>query len=333
MRSIRRILVAVKDPNRRASPALQKAAQLARGLDVPLELFHALTWPIYAENFPYSDQSFEQVQLQERASALKRLERAAEHIQGRGHSRRLRISVEATWDAPGYEAVIRQALASKADLIVAEAHRGRHLMPHLLHLNDWELLRQSPVPVLLVKRMGSYERPSILAAVDPSHTMDKPARLDASILKLSAAIARACRGRLSAVHAYVPLEGRGLRIPPPDRHAFDTLNTSIALAARKRYEHILTGYAIPKARRHLLSLPAVDAIQRVAADTRSDIVVLGAVSRSGWRRLLIGNTAEALLDRLTCDLLVVKPPHFKTPVKRRVTGAQLAPLLPLVPYS
>jgi universal stress protein E len=33
---------------------------------------------------------------------------------------------------------------------------------------------------------------------------------------------------------------------------------------------------------------------------------MGAISRSGLKRIFIGNTAEHTLDSLKCDLLVVK---------------------------
>jgi len=37
---------------------------------------------------------------------------------------------------------------------------------------------------------------------------------------------------------------------------------------------------------------------------------MGAVSRSRFDRILIGNTAEKVLDRLECDVLVLKPDHM-----------------------
>jgi universal stress protein E len=43
---------------------------------------------------------------------------------------------------------------------------------------------------------------------------------------------------------------------------------------------------------------------------RADAVVMGAVSRSGLKGLFIGNTAEDVLDRLHCDLVIVKPEGF-----------------------
>jgi universal stress protein E len=40
---------------------------------------------------------------------------------------------------------------------------------------------------------------------------------------------------------------------------------------------------------------------------RADVVVMGAVSRRGLARVFLGNTAEEVLDRLGCDLLIIKP--------------------------
>ena len=49
----------------------------------------------------------------------------------------------------------------------------------------------------------------------------------------------------------------------------------------------------------------------------SQPVVMGAISRSGLRRLFIGSTAERVLDLLRCDVLVIKPRGFKARVPRR----------------
>jgi nucleotide-binding universal stress UspA family protein len=41
---------------------------------------------------------------------------------------------------------------------------------------------------------------------------------------------------------------------------------------------------------------------------------MGSVSRSGIAGLLLGNTAERLLDRVQCSLLTIKPRDFVSPV-------------------
>ncbi|MGL1102669.1 universal stress protein, partial [Vibrio parahaemolyticus] len=55
----------------------------------------------------------------------------------------------------------------------------------------------------------------------------------------------------------------------------------------------------------------------------SSIVVMGAVSRSGLKRLFIGNTAERTLDLLSCDVLIVKPAQFTNHLPRGRRGARM----------
>jgi len=74
---------------------------------------------------------------------------------------------------------------------------------------------------------------------------------------------------------------------------------------------------IPPARRHLNMGLVRDELASLVKRLDAGIVVMGAVSRSGLRRVFIGNTAERVLDDLDCDVLVVKPADFKSNVSRR----------------
>jgi len=50
-----------------------------------------------------------------------------------------------------------------------------------------------------------------------------------------------------------------------------------------------------------------DEIVSLAQESDVDLLVMGAVARSALGRLLIGNTAEKVLDAVDCDLLIIKP--------------------------
>jgi len=328
MRRIRRILVAVKDPTAKALPALEKAGHLARALDAELALFHAIAEPLYLEADVARLSGFTGSEHKTRAAAITRLEARALPLRSLG----LRVSVSAEWDYPAYEAVVRAAARAGADLIVAERHAGRHLASWFLHLNDWELLRQSGVPLLLVKRPGVYRRPVVLAAVDPDHRYAKPERLDREILQASAVFARALRGTLHVVHAYSPL--------PLTAYTRGTLSEDIvrdmqrrsARAAAEKLERLVRPLRVPASRQHLIPRHPSDAIEQAAAETDSAVIVMGALARSGLKRLLIGNTAERVLDHLSCDLLVVKPRGFRGKVPRRRRGARYVSLPSGVPF-
>ena len=47
-------------------------------------------------------------------------------------------------------------------------------------------------------------------------------------------------------------------------------------------------------------------ILRVAQDVACDLIVMGTHGRTGLRRLLMGNTAESVLPKADCPVLVVK---------------------------
>jgi universal stress protein E len=82
---------------------------------------------------------------------------------------------------------------------------------------------------------------------------------------------------------------------------------------------------LPPNRIHLVARHPVDAIPALAAEHGFDIVVMG-LARSGVKGFLIGNTAERVLDALPCDLLIVKPPGFRSGVAAKPRGPQLVSL-------
>lgn len=325
MRPIRRILVAVKDPTMKSLPAVVKGAQLARAFGAHLELFHGISTPLYVDGYPYME-SVTQIERKTREDFIKRLETIASKLRGKG----LQVSVAATWDFPVYEAIVRRAIREKADLIVAERHAKPHIVPGLLQLTDWELLRNSPVPVLLVKTAAPYRKPVVLAAVDPEDTLAKPRSLDGEILNMAQALSRALRAPLHAVHAYIPFP-----IQPPTRQLLGEGSIKKLALQRQRsisrtFHHSLRRAKISKARCHLLARHPIDAIEQTARKTRSSIVVMGAISRSGIKRFFFGNTAETLLDALNCDMLIVKPAEFAPRVEKRIRGVRFA-ALPYMP--
>lgn len=304
MRRIRRILAAVKDPALRMPPGVAKAGQLADALGAELVLFHAISAPLRLER-SLSLLSDGWIAVERRAGAVcrERLERIARRLRHKG----VKVVSSVAWDYPVYEAIIRVAARVGADLIVAGQHTARHAAAGLLHLTDWELLRLSPVPVLLVKRPGVYRRPLVLAAVDPDRSYSKPAQLDGEILRAGSAVASALRGSLHAVHAYVPLPPAVVAEGAITEKQVARVQAESARIAGEKLERLLRPAGIPKSRRHLIGRHPRDAIEQVAAETRTPLVVMGAIARSGLKRLLIGNTAERVLDHLTSDVLVIKP--------------------------
>ncbi len=328
MQPIRRILVAVKDPGARVLPAVNKAAQIAKGLNSRLTLFHDIATPLYAEALRGRDVDLKAWQREVQTSRREQLEKLAARVRKHG----IDVDVAADWDFPPYEAIIRKAQRISADLLVVENHHGtgRHHARWLLAYTDWELLRLCPIPVLLVKNRRLYHRPRVLAAIDPSHAHAKPSNLDRQILRAGAQLVHALHGELHALHALLPAMPMVPALPDGPLADMGVGREEIVEAARSQLAKAVDGFDVKPSHCHLEEGRANEVIPRTARRERCSIVAMGVVSRSGLKRFFIGNTAEYVMDAVTADILVVKPPDFESRVPRAGRGVQILSL-PILP--
>jgi universal stress protein E len=328
MQPIRHILVAVKNPAARSLPAVNKAAQIAKGLKAQLTLFHDIATPLYAEALQGRVVDLPSWQREVQTARREQLDKLAVRIRKHG----IHVDVVADWDFPPYEAIIRKAQRLVADLLVVENHHGtgRHPARWLLAYTDWELLRLCPIPVLLVKNRRMYHRPRVLAAIDPSHAYAKPSNLDRQILRAGAQLVHAIHGERHALHVFYP----GLPVVPamPGGPMFDVAagREEAELQARGKMERAVDGFDVKRSHCHLVQGRPNEVIPLTAKRERCDIVAMGVVSRSGLKRFFIGNTAEFVMDAVAADILVVKPPDFDSRVPRAGRGVQILsmPILP-----
>ena len=84
-----------------------------------------------------------------------------------------------------------------------------------------------------------------------------------------------------------------------------------------RFDARVAPYELSRKSVHLRMGAAAEEVPAVAEEVDAGVVVMGVVSRSGLKRLFIGSTAERVIDHLKCDVLVLKPEGFKTPVPKR----------------
>lgn len=305
MKKLRRILVAISDLHHTHGGVLRRAAALAHATGAQVELFHAVTAPVTQSRrvgrrlMPLQLTSEESL-----VSAQKDLERIARSKLLEG----CRVQSVALVGKPAHEAIVRRALATHADLII-NGTRARGLADRLvLRHTDWELVRHSPVPLLLVKSDRLAAKAVVLAAIDPLHANAKPARLDSQILDVASGIATVLKGTLHAVHVYMPLSVMlAAGIGEPIMWNTTQLDANYAQRVTREFARALRSTRIPVSRRHLRVGLAASELAACAARIRATLVVMGGVSRSRLERLFIGSTAEHVLDQLACDVLIVKP--------------------------
>lgn len=309
---IRHILVAVGAAGSTATGEMRKIAALARASGASVELFHAITDPDWAVSFPET-MAAETIR-KRRDSLLGKHGRRLERLARNAALRNAFVTCTAIWDHPPHEAIIRRARKTRADLVIAATREHRFGARLLLRNTDWELIRHCPVPLLLLRSHRAWHRPAVIAAVDPFHRHAWPADLDPRLLQAGGSLAALLRGRLHVFHAYMPLIDIG---PPPISGAMMTLPPELQEMHDRQVasavDQLAAAANIPPRRRHVCMGDVCDELKVLSRRVGAGLLVMGAVSRTALKRFFIGNTAERVLDRVDCDVLVVKPRHYQVP--------------------
>lgn len=306
MNPIRNVLVIV-DPTAQQQPAVAKGALLARRCAARLDLFVCDTKA--ARNMRLAKHLRESPQ----SPFENDLHRLVESIAAPLRSDGLEVTTEVLAADPLHTALVERVRRTCADLVIKDTHHHSVAQRTFLTNTDWELIRSCPVPLLLVKPTLWSPARRVGAALDPGHLDDKPRLLDICILDEANRLTRLLGGELHAIHAYIPaamIAGATASVPPL---VVDIPSEVLADERAGKWQELtaLTSeYGMPASHTHLETGSVGEVLCRLAQQCQLDIMAMGAVSRRGLKRVLIGSTAETILERMACDLLVVKSPNF-----------------------
>ena len=291
-------ILVVVDPTCEEQPAVEHAAVVAKSAGADLELFICDYDPEIDAGI-VSTVYIDQPAKENLMGILKdKMEALAAPLRESG----LNVSVDVHWDHPLDEGIVRKIVESEPWMVFKDTHHHNVLKRTVLSNTDWHLIRQCPVPLYLVNP-GLPANPKVYAAVDPVHEHDKPASLDHAIVKLAEEVTGYLNGELHVVHTYavpnslVALEG------VPATNIFESIETEHRDALTK----FLSAYSIPESNVHFVEGLPQEKLPELTSEPDCALIVMGAVSRRGLDRIFIGSTAERTLDRLACDLLIVKP--------------------------
>jgi nucleotide-binding universal stress UspA family protein len=212
-------------------------------------------------------------------------------------------------------ALIQEVLRHGHDLVVRSHERDLGAERRPFGSIDMKLLRYCPCPVWLVSAAASRRPRRVLAAVHASEDDPGEQRLNEKIVELARTVADLEAGALTILQAWSAF-GEDLLAP---RLSADELSRYVA-DARQAAQTDLTAFArsvgemAAGARVELVKGAPEDVIPEYANAHGVDLVVMGTVARTGIAGLVIGNTAERVLQRLRCSVLAVKPDAFVSPV-------------------
>jgi universal stress protein E len=195
--ALRDILV-LMEPGSEAQPAFDAALLLARRDGARLELLMTDYQDLHTAYFSpptASLQEFHETVMAAHHAVLKR-------YSARAAAEGVPTICEALWGTPFHEMVLARVAATRPDLVVKHSVHHNRIERTLFTGSDWHLIRDCPVPLLLVKDPLRLEAPTILACVDPLHAHDKPAALDHQLLRSAKTLAERLGGEVHALHVF-----------------------------------------------------------------------------------------------------------------------------------
>lgn len=305
MKDLKSILVVV-DPTAQTQPALARAAWLAEQAGARIELFVCDYDPYLAGERFFDTDALEKARtglIQKRHQMLNKL---AKPLRERG----LGTAIDVTWDHPLHDGITRKVAEARPDLVVKDTHYHPAIRRSIFSNTDWHLIRRCPTPLMLVKSTSRPEIGSIVAAVDPVHERDKPAALDHRIVETAQMLTRIVGGTLDVVHAFDPAPAYAVSADAmsfPIAEPINELVDGLREQHKRALAELLERYRLDAPRIHLAEGDARAALISTVDELEADLLVMGSVSRNAIQRMLLGSTAEAVLDHIPCDLLIVKP--------------------------
>jgi universal stress protein E len=309
MKTLKSILVLLPPRQHKATPALHRAIAYAHRSGAALHLclldyYGPIDYSRTIFGMEVADRARHDF-MEERMHWLSG-EAAALAAQG------LNVECEAVWAPHAPEAVVAKVLELKPDLVLKDVEcddRSGCLHPSPL---DWKLLRLCPAPLMLVRPQSRLLPQRLMAAVDVMAPAGEPLNQRVAAAAADYAELGEAAWRIASVFSYVPVDAYGTGFIADTYEIMDNSH-------REALSAFAAARQVPPQR--VLRRSAFDPAEGLAAcaqDCDADLVVLGSAYHGSFERLMFGTTAEALLRRLRCDVLLVKPAGFEQDVAHHV---------------
>ena len=279
MRTLTKMLVVV-DTRKESSIALNRAVLIAKATDIPII--------VLAPNPHVS------------AESRARLDAMLQpHIEAR-----MDISGSEQWHNSTVETIIHVRQMERCSLVVKASKEAKGISSIVSTPEDWALLRQCRVPVLLVKNTESWMGKTILAAVDACPNDSNHEILNNVIMEHAANISGVAEAEchMGSAHPGLMLAGEETEKETQNLYQSNCLTLANKFGINKDAIHVDEG-------------PAEVFIPELSRRLGASLIVMGTVANTSLKGALLGNTAEQILKHVECDVLTLKPRDLMDPLE------------------
>ncbi|MCA9144888.1 MAG: universal stress protein [Planctomycetales bacterium] len=307
MTPFKNILVQV-DAQDDSHHALKQATQLAMASGARLKLVDVIPdfgWPAKLVMSGY--ERVVEALTQAKGDNLKKL---AKTVADQG----LDVSIRLL-DGRSSVGIIREVIRDDHDLVIRSSRGAKSRASTFFGTTSKRLLRKCPCPVLLLKAGSVSDCRRIVAAVDATPADDAHAALNKTILQLAKSMCGESDCVIDVVHAW-DIYGESILKEHMRKEEFEELQSKTEAETERLVDDLVKpfGLGVGQANVHVLHGDPASVIPQFIVHTKADLLVLGTIARTGVSGLLMGNTAEQILNRVECSVLAVKPPGFVSPV-------------------
>jgi len=225
----------------------------------------------------------------------------------------VKVEIKVVFGKPFIE-LIRAVQLNSYDLIIKPTSLSSG--DNSLESTDLHLLRKCPCPVWIIKPNQRKPFAKILIAVDPDPSEPDRLQLDKELMKLGTSLAERENGKVEVVHTWL-LDGESMLRSPrfsTGEKEIQQLADNVKAVRQGWLDDLLASYQHLPIKVSLLKGTPGPTLVELIEKRKPDIVVMGTVARTGLPGLLIGNTAEFVLSRISCSVMTLKPKGFITPV-------------------
>jgi len=219
--------------------------------------------------------------------------------------------------------IIQHARRRGAAMVVKAPDPFAGLAGRLFASTDQHLLRKCPVPVWLCEPDLARPVRTVLAAVDVDPEAEEPdtlADVNARVMETALAVCDAA-SELHVIHAW-QAEDAGLfwafGASGDGESAAQNYADLVQKGRRRAIDALVAPYKSAAPGPRLIARLVRGAPHAVIAEqvrrVRADVLVMGTVARTGLRGVIIGNTAENILNTAVGSVIAVKPSGFVCPI-------------------
>lgn len=319
MQTVRKIVVGVELPKTRpwdaaniTAPsrlAVRHAYRMAAALNVPIHVITVLDEPT-AGLFGSKEaaEATAKEESAETAAVLKDLDGQYRSAFGS----EVQSTTEVTFGRAWHQLLIAGEFSPQTLTVCGTREQGA-IARMLFGSTGLKLLRNAPGPVWLVKpRVDDEDTLDVLAASDLSDMGEE-------VLQAAVSVAAAVDSRLTVMHVIdEDLDRHMERAGASAEELRKYRAESRELAEAKLNEQLsVTDYrTLQNGVKTEVAEGTVDnVILSAVRDLDIDLLIIATSGRGGIPGMVFGNTAERLLNEVTCSVLAIKPEDFVCPVK------------------